>query len=143
MASGPRPRLGFARGRGVPVESLQVREADGGRYVFAVQQVAGKSAAELLPELLVKLIAGIRFEKSMRWDSDGVAFSRPLRWFVALFGEYVVPFSYAKAQSGRVSRGLRSLNSPDIAIPSAASYFDLMAQHGIVVDRDAAPATHP
>ncbi|HSN78399.1 MAG TPA: glycine--tRNA ligase subunit alpha, partial [Anaerolineae bacterium] len=68
--------LGFARGRGVPVESLQVREADGGRYVFAVQQVAGKSAAEILPELLVKLISGIRFEKSMRWDSDGIAFSR-------------------------------------------------------------------
>jgi glycyl-tRNA synthetase len=128
--------LGFARGRGVPVESLQVREADGGRYVFAVQQVAGKSAAEILPELLVKLISGIRFEKSMRWDSDGVAFSRPIRWFVALFGEHVVPFSYAKAHSGRTSRGLRSLNSPEIAIPSAASYFDLMAQHGIVVDRE-------
>ncbi|HSN78392.1 MAG TPA: glycine--tRNA ligase subunit beta, partial [Anaerolineae bacterium] len=38
--------------------------------------------------------------------------------------------------SGRTSRGLRSLNSPEIEIPSAAGYFDLMAQHGIVVDRE-------
>jgi glycyl-tRNA synthetase len=126
---------GFARSRGVAVENLQLREADGGRYAFAVQQVAGKSAAEILPELLVKLVSGIRFEKSMRWDSDGIAFSRPIRWFVALFGDYIVPFSYAKAHSGRVSRGIRSHNSPEIVIPSAASYFDLMAQHGIVVDR--------
>jgi glycyl-tRNA synthetase len=128
--------IGFARSRGVAVESLELREADGGRYVFAVQQMAGKSAAEILPELLVKLIAGIRFEKSMRWGSDGIAFSRPIRWFVALFGEHVVPFSYAKAHSGRTSRGLRSQNSPEIMIPHAASYFDLMAQQGIVVDRD-------
>ncbi len=127
--------IGFARSRGIAVEALQLREADGGRYVFAVQQVAGKAAAELLPELLVKLIAGIRFEKTMRWASDGVAFSRPIRWFVALFGEQVVPFSYANAHSGRGSRGLRSLNSPAIAIARAADYFDAMAANGIVVDR--------
>ena len=127
--------IGFARSRGVAVESLELREADGGRYVFAVQQVAGKSAAELLPELLVKLVASIRFGKSMRWASDGIAFSRPIRWFVALLGEQVVPFSYARAHSGRISRGLRSLNSPDIVISSAAGYFDAMAANGIVVDR--------
>lgn len=127
--------IGFARSRGVAVESLELREADGGRYVFAVQQVAGKSAAEILPALLVKLVAGLRFEKTMRWASDGVAFSRPIRWFVALFGQQVVPFSYANAHSGRVSRGLRVQNSPEIAIASAADYFDAMARHGIVVDR--------
>jgi len=137
--------IGFARSRGVAVESLVLREADpsdasgrasGGRYAFAVQQVAGKSAAEILPDLLVKLVAGIRFEKTMRWASDGVAFSRPIRWFVALFGQHVVPFRYAQADSGRVSRGLRSLNSPEITIASAADYFDAMAQNGIVVDRE-------
>jgi glycyl-tRNA synthetase len=117
------------------VESLDLREADGGRYVFAVQQVAGQAAADILPDLLVKLVSGIRFEKTMRWASDGVAFSRPIRWFVALFGEHVVPFSYGRARSGRTSRGLRSLNSPDILIASAADYFAAMAANGIVVDR--------
>jgi glycyl-tRNA synthetase len=128
--------IGFARSRGVAVESLELREADGGRYAFAVQQVTGKPAAEILPALLVKLIAGLRFEKTMRWASDGVAFSRPIRWFTALFGQQVVPFSYANAHSGRISRGLRIQNSPEIAIASAADYFDAMARHGIVVDRD-------
>ena len=127
--------IGFARSRGVAVESLEMRDADGGRYAFAVQPVAGRSTAEILPDLLVRLVSGIRFEKSMRWASDGIAFSRPIRWFVALLGEQVVPFSYARAHSGRVSRGLRSLNSPDIVITSAASYFDAMAANGIVVDR--------
>ena len=100
---------GFARSKGVDVADLVVREADGGTYVFAVQRLAGQPAMAVLPDLLAKLVASIRFEKSMRWDSDGIAFSRPLRWLVALFGEHVVPFSYAKAQSGRTSRGLRPL----------------------------------
>ncbi len=128
--------VGFARSKGVAVADLVVREADGGTYVFAVQRLTGQPALAVLPELLAKLVASIRFEKSMRWDSDGIAFSRPLRWLVALFGDQVVPFTYAKAQSGRTSRGLRPLDSPPIEISSAAAYFDLMAQHGIVVDRE-------
>ncbi len=128
--------IGFARSRGVDVDTLEIREADGGQYAFATQHVTGQPSTDILPDLLVKLTAGLRFEKSMRWNSAGIAFSRPIRWFVALYGDQVLPFSYGKANSGRVSRGLRSQNSPDITIPSAASYFDLMAQHGIVVDRD-------
>ncbi|MFZ2488410.1 MAG: glycine--tRNA ligase subunit beta [Anaerolineae bacterium] len=128
--------IGFARSRGVDVNTLEIREADGGQYAFATQHVTGQPSAAILPDLLVKLTAGLRFEKSMRWNSAGIAFSRPIRWFVALYGDQVLPFSYGKANSGRVSRGLRSQNSPDITIPSAVSYFDLMAQHGIIVDRD-------
>ncbi|MCS6844717.1 MAG: glycine--tRNA ligase subunit beta [Caldilineales bacterium] len=127
--------LGFARSKGVRPEDLVVREADGGTYVFAVSRVAGRPALEVLPDLLVRLVSGLRFEKSMRWASDGIAFSRPIRWFVALFGDRVVPFTYARACSGRVSRGLRSQDSPAIEIPRAEAYFDLMAQHGVVVDR--------
>ena len=128
--------IGFARSKGLSPADLEVRDADGGTYVFAVQRVTGKPAQEILPELLVKLTSSLRFEKTMRWASDGVAFSRPLRWFVALLGDQVVPFSYANAHSGRVSRGLRSLNSPTIDLADAASYFDVMARNGIVVDRE-------
>ncbi|MEZ4767560.1 MAG: glycine--tRNA ligase subunit beta [Caldilineales bacterium] len=128
--------IGFARSRGVSPAQLEVRDADGGTYVFAVQRVTGKPALEILPGLLVRLISGLRFEKTMRWASGGVAFSRPLRWYVALLGDRVVPFSYANARSGRVSRGLRSQDSPVIEVPDAATYFAVMAQNGIVVDRE-------
>jgi glycyl-tRNA synthetase len=136
-AGNPTPAAtGFARGKGISVEELQVRDVDGGSYVFAVQRVAGQPAAAVLPGLLTQLIAGLRFDKSMRWDSDGVAFSRPIRWLTALLGSQVIPFTYARATSGRISRGLRSLGSPPIEIPRADIYLDLMAQHGVVVDYD-------
>ena len=44
-------------------------------------------AVEVLAEALPGLVSGIKFDKSMRWNASNVAFSRPLRWFMALLGE--------------------------------------------------------
>lgn len=127
---------GFARKNGVNVEDLQVREENGGKYVFAVVKQKGRPTPEVLAEALPKLIAEIKFEKSMRWNDSGVAFSRPIRWLVALFGDQVIPFEYAGVTSGNTSRGLRPYDSPEIVIPSAGEYFDLLRAAGIVLDKE-------
>jgi glycyl-tRNA synthetase len=127
---------GFAKKNSVDVTDLQIREENGGKYVFAVVKQTGRPAPEVLAEALPKLIAEIKFEKSMRWNDSGVAFSRPIRWLVALFGETVIPFDYAGVASGNVSRGLRPYDSPEIQIPSAEKYFDLLREAGIVLDKE-------
>ncbi len=134
--------MGFAKKNGVDTRDLQIREMDGGRYVVAVVKSTGRPAPEVLAEALPGLVASIKFEKSMKWlpasrragNDSGVAFSRPLRWLVALLGEQVIPFEYAGVQAGSVSRGLRPYDSPEITIPSADKYFDLIAAAGIVID---------
>ena len=77
---------GFARGKGLEVSALQVREIDGGRYVAAVLDQKGRSATEVLAEALPGLIAALKVDKSMRWNRSNVAFSRPITWLLALFG---------------------------------------------------------
>jgi glycyl-tRNA synthetase len=124
--------VGFARSRGVPVTALQVVEDQGGRYVAAVVRETGRSAIEALAEALPGLLAGITFDKSMRWNHTNVAYSRPLRWLVALYGPQVVPFSYAGVRSGQSSRGLRPYGSPPITIDHAADYARVMQEHSIV-----------
>jgi glycyl-tRNA synthetase len=120
----------------VDVKDLLVREEGGGKYVFAVVKQKGRPAPEVLAEALPKLIAEIKFEKSMRWNDSGVSFSRPIRWLVALFGETVIPFEYAGVTSGSVTRGLRPYDSPEIQIPSADKYLDIMREAGIVLDKE-------
>ncbi len=127
--------MGFARGKGVAVEDLEIREEGGKRYVYAVKQVEGRPTHELLPEILRGWVTGIRFTKSMRWNPSNVAFSRPVRWLTALYGPQVVPFEYAGLLSGPVSRGLRPHDSPAITIPRAEDYLERMAEAGVVVDR--------
>jgi len=72
----------------------------------------------------------------MRWNESGVVFSRPIRWLVALFGNQVIPFEYAGVVSGNISRGLRPYGSPDIIIPSADKYLDVIREAGILLDKE-------
>jgi len=136
--------IGFARSKKVDVSQLQIREDKGKAYVFAVQKTAGRPTTDLLTETLPSLIGQLRVAKGMRWldpaavgDAAHVTFSRPLRWFVALFGTQVLPFRYAGLTAGAVTRGSRAAGSPDITIPDAASYEETMRSAGIIVDWEA------
>ncbi len=130
-----RAAQGFARGKGVSVDELEIREMDGGRYVTAVVRQEGRPAAEVLLAALPDLVRGLHFPKSMRWlPGDDTAFSRPVRWLVALLGQTVLPFRFAGLTAGRTSRGLRPYDSPPIEIPSAADYPRLLAEAGILLD---------
>jgi len=127
---------GFARSQGVDVASLERQEIDGGEYVVAHVKDEGRPTVDVLSDLLPDLIASIRFEKSMRWNWSGIAFSRPLRWYVALYGKSVVPFTYADIYSGRTTRGVRLLSSPEISLTNADAYFTAMKQQNVVLSRD-------
>lgn len=129
-----RAAIGFAQSKGVDVADLRVVEEAGKRYVAAAIHEAGRPAVTVLAKALPELIAGIRFEKGMRWNSTNVSFSRPIRWLVSLFGDQVVGFSYAGLHAGRVSRGLRPRNAPPIHLTRADDYPGLMAANGIVLD---------
>ncbi len=128
--------MGFAKKNGIDPSALEVREEGGGKYVFAVVKQKGRPTPEVLAEALPKLVESIKFEKSMRWNDSGVAFSRPIRWYVALLGDMVIPFEYAGVVSGNISRGLRPYDSPEIKIPSADKYFDVIREAGILLDKE-------
>jgi glycyl-tRNA synthetase len=125
---------GFARSKGIDVSNLVVETIDGGEYVVARVEQNGQPAMDVLRAALADLVAGIRFNKSMRWNESGVAFSRPIRWLLALLDGQVVPFSYANYQSGRETRGLRFVSPEHFDVASAEDYFSKMAAQGIILD---------
>ena len=132
-----RAALGFAHSRGVAPEDLQVQAMDGGEYAVALTHTPGRPAAEVLAEALPALIAGLRFGRSMRWNAGAVAFSRPLRWIVALHGGASIPFRYADVVSGDSSRGARQYGSEEFQVANAGDYFRRMADEGILLQREA------
>lgn len=97
--------LGFARGQGVDVKELVVRD----NYVYAVKHLAGAAVKDLLPGLLHDILTSLNFPKNMRWADHEFRFVRPIRWLVALFGSEVVPVEITGVQSGKFSRGHRFL----------------------------------
>jgi glycyl-tRNA synthetase len=132
--------VGFARKYGLPVEALEVRQEGAARYVYAVVRREGRPTAEVLAEALPGLVAGIKIGKTMRWNASGVAFSRPIRWFVSLLGDAIIPFEVAGLIAGRTSRGPRAEGSPELAVAHADAYLPLIAAHRVIVDRPARQA---
>ena len=97
--------MGFARGQGVDVKDLVVRD----NYVYAVKHLAGAAVKDLLPDLLHDILTSLNFPKNMRWADHEFRFVRPIRWLVALFGSEVVPVEITVVKSGKFSRGHRFL----------------------------------
>lgn len=126
--------IGFARSKGVAVDDLEIRDLDGGRYVVALTFQAGGYAGELLAERLPDLVESLSFKKSMRWNRSNVAFSRPIRWLLALHGENVVPFEYAGLQSGNVTRGLRFHQPEEIRVSNSSEYFSSLKEQNIILN---------
>ncbi len=63
-----------------------------------------------------------------------MAFSRPVRWLLALYGDTVVPFSYAGLNSGNMTRGLRTRQPEEFTVKDSADYFKALEKQGIVLD---------
>jgi glycyl-tRNA synthetase beta chain len=132
-----RAAVGFAQGKGIPVEELTIQKTPRGEYVFARVITPGCPTGEILPELLPDLIRGLPFPKSMRWGSGDLRFARPIRWLLALLGSRVVPFALAGLPSGDVTHGHRQLSPGPFRVKSAQAYWDVLAQTGIMVDQRA------
>jgi glycyl-tRNA synthetase len=128
---------GFARSQGVSVGDLDVREQDGGRYVFAEVRQPGSPVDEILKEKLPDLIADLHFENPMRWDQSGVAFSRPIRWLLSLHGRHVVPFEYAGLDADRTTHLLRFVEPESVEIDSPSAYLSKLEEQGILLGFEA------
>lgn len=128
---------GFAKSQGVTPPDLKKKSQGNGEYVFAVKKQPAPEAVAELPELLVALVNGLEFEKSMRWGAYDMCFSRPVRWLLALYGDQKLNVELEMLSSGDVTYGPRAAGSPAIKIKNAADYFAKVAKAGVVVDHAA------
>ena len=124
--------IGFARGKGLDVSELKV--VDG--YIFADTTKAGLDTKEVLSDVLPSLITGLSFPKSMHWGNLEERFVRPVRWLVALFGQDVVPVTFANVTSTNVSRGHRFLGESELTIGEPKDYVDTLNKNFIIIDQD-------
>ncbi len=127
--------LGFAKGQGVAVDDLFVQEVNGVPCVFARKFKVGQGTPTLLPQLCLDLITSLHFPKPMRWGSLDFRFARPIRWLLALYGQEVVPFGFVGLESGRMSRGHRTLTSEPLCLGRAGDYVEVLRQAYVIVDQ--------
>ncbi len=125
---------GFAKGQGVSVEEIAIKQTPKGEYLCVLRQQAGLAASELLEKMLPEFIAKIPFPKSMRWSVYNVTFARPVQWIVALLGEKVLQFDYAQVRSGKKSMGHRFMSPVWIEVNDLEGHRENLRNNYVILD---------
>lgn len=125
---------GFARGQGLPLDKIEVRETPKGEYLYAVKESKGVETASLLPSILENIVASIPFKKSMRWKDLDVAYARPVHWIVGLFGGEKINFTFGDVHSGNISRGHRFHAPAEFEVNSFNDYTEKCRSAFVIVD---------
>lgn len=125
---------GFARGQGVDVQDLFIKEFNGVPYVYALRYSKGEETEKLLAQFCLDMIQSFNFPKPMRWGDHDVRFARPIRWLVSLYGDKVVPLSYVGLQAGRTSRGHRTLGGY-VRLLNPQEYLEALEATYVIVDQ--------
>ncbi|MGE3844159.1 MAG: glycine--tRNA ligase subunit beta [Vicinamibacterales bacterium] len=149
--------IGFARKQGVDVGELTRQQTPRGEYLSFLKRQRGKTAVDVLPDVLAGTLRDLTFPKQMHWDAwldDGrgeLLFGRPIRWLLFLYGGRVVPFtirrsslassgSVQEVRSGPTTYGHRFLavsGRPGRAVKvrSFSDYRARLAEHFVILDR--------
>jgi glycyl-tRNA synthetase beta chain len=149
--------IGFARKQGVEVSELTRQQTPRGEYLAFMRKQRGKTAVDVLPDVLGGTLRDLAFPKQMHWDAwldDGrgeLLFGRPIRWLLFLYGGRVVPFTIRRSslassgavqevRSGPTTYGHRFLavsGRPGRAVKvrSFSDYRARLAEHFVILDR--------
>lgn len=127
--------LGFARSQGVEPSALVRAQTPKGERVAVTKVEKGRRAEQVLPELLERLVHGLRFRKSMRSRFDDVTFARPVRWLVALLGGRPLKVRFGEVVSGATTQGHRFKAPKPIRLTGTpADYVAKLRRAFVVVD---------
>lgn len=125
---------GFARSQGVNISDLIVVSAPKGKYLGVNKNIVGRPAAEILAEILPRIIMGLSFPKTMTWGAGRERFVRPVHWLLAVLDGETLPMTIAGAQSGQVSYGHRFLSPGPVVITSPNEYEDRLRAAQVLVN---------
>ncbi len=144
--------IGFARSKGVDVNSLKIVKLDKGEFVQVEIKKPGVLTKNLIKKELSGIVLGIPFRKSMRWggienssigsnrlnrsreENNSIRFIRPIRWLVVLYTGTVIPLSIGKVKASAYTAGLRTGSAKKVKIKGIDSWLKVMEREKILPD---------
>ena len=129
-----RAAMSFAEKQGVALQQLFVVQAPKGEYLAAKVVKRGRTAHELLSEILPRVIHDLSWPRTMTWTGlEGARFIRPVRWLVGVLDGKPLKFSFGGITAGDVTAGHRFLGKPEIRVRDFADYEKKLRANGVIV----------
>ena len=127
---------GFVKSQNVTEEDIKIIENEKGKYIFIEKYIEGKNTKEILSVILTNILNKIEFEKSMKWSDRTFRFARPIKWFVTLLGNEVLPFEFEGIKGGNTTRGMRYFASQEVEIKSPEDYQKVLKEVFVIPKKE-------
>jgi len=121
--------LGFAKKNGVEPSDLYVED----NYLYAKISIKGKNTKELLQENVPQIFAKLQGPHFMRWGSNDVKFSRPIRWVLSILDNEEVKVKIIDKESSNLTNGHR-FSTQNIVINNPDEYVTKLRDAHVLVD---------
>ena len=129
-----RAAVSFAEKQGVPLHELHLVTTPKGESIAARITKRGRTAHELLLEILPRVIHDLSWPRTMTWTGlEGARFIRPIRWLVALLDGKPLRFSFGGVAAGDTTTGHRFLGKFQIRVKNFADYEKKLRANGVIV----------
>ncbi len=129
-----RAAVSFAEKQGIPLHEVFLVQTPKGEYLAAKVTKRGRSAHDLLFEILPRAIHDLSWPRTMTWTGlSGARFIRPIRWLVALLDGKPLKFAFAGLTGGDTTQGHRFLGAKQIRVRDFADYEKKLRANGVIV----------
>ncbi len=128
---------GFAKAQKVEVADLVVVDSPRGRTVAARRTISGRDSAEVLAEVVPRVVEQLTFPKTMRWGTGEFVFVRPVRGVLAVLGGRVVPMRVLGVDAGDRTVGHRILSEGEIRVTGPEDYLSELRRRFVEPDPEA------
>lgn len=125
--------LGFAESCGVSIDALSLEETDKGAWLVLKKNEPGKTAEQLIPDLLLETLNALPMGRRMRWGARTDSFSRPIQWIVLLLDNKIIPAEIFGVKSSNITFGHRFHHPEALTITKPEEYESLLLNKGFVI----------
>ena len=122
---------GFSKKNGVNPEDLYIED----NYVYAKISIKGKDTKALLQENVPIIFSKLQGPHFMRWGTNDVKFSRPIRWVLSILDSEQVPVRIIDKNSSNITNGHR-FSTQNIVINNPDEYIDKLRKAHVIVDQE-------
>lgn len=124
---------GFCRGQGISTAEVFAKDD----YVWFKKSIPGRSAIEVLGEIIPEAVKALKFEKTMRWGTEKARFVRPIRWLLAKLDSQIIPFEIYGVSAGLQSFGHRFMSPGSLEPKNWDDHIDLLKKNFVEANSEA------
>ncbi|MCB1035186.1 MAG: glycine--tRNA ligase subunit beta [Acidobacteria bacterium] len=124
---------GFAARCGLPVSAMKKIDTAKGEYVGAVLETRGRTTAEVLTEIVPRILAEVHWAKNMKWGQGEGPWVRPVHGLLALYGGQALAMKLFDVEACGTTTGHPVLSPQAFEVKDAADYRAKLLERGIEI----------